>query len=57
MAIYTQYISSVGYLVMAEDRKSDGWKDRWNDGRLDGQHKTDIPPPSAEDDQLRYDSF
>ena len=47
MVIYIQYkfheISSIGYLVMAEDGKTGGKMDRRKDRRVDGQHQNLYP--------------
>ena len=45
MVVYIQYhfheLPSIGYLVMAED------------GKTDGQHQNNIPPPLAQDNNTR----
>ena len=65
MAIYIQYkfyeIPPIGYLVMAEDRKSDGQRNVGNlkyptssDRRMDGHRQTNIPQPSAGDNNILF---
>ena len=57
MVIYIQYkfheipSIAIGYLVMAEDEKTDGQKHQ-TEGRTDKTKPLNIPPPSAGDKKI-----
>ena len=57
LVIYIQYkfhgIPSIGYLLMAEDGKSEWWRNQ-KDGQTDRQRQTNIPPPSVGDNKVRW---